>query len=66
MTPRKARQSEIRSTAYAEAAALLEADCNSADLQCAERMSEADEERVREYIRNDIVAMLRKRAGDQA
>jgi hypothetical protein len=46
--------------AYLEAAALLAADCDSADLPL--DLSEEDESLVREFIRNEIVAELRASA----
>lgn len=51
----------IRRQAYAEAAALLEADMSSADLQCDQVSSgftEKEAEQVREYIRTVIVGVL--------
>jgi hypothetical protein len=49
---------ELRRLAYREAAALLAADMDSADLPA--DLSEEDESRVREYIRLQIVAMLER------
>jgi hypothetical protein len=46
--------------AYEEAAALLAADCDSADLPL--DLSEEDESLVREFIRNEIVTELRASA----
>jgi hypothetical protein len=48
--------------AYEEAAALLAADCDSADLPL--DLSEEDESLVREFIRNIIVRDIRIIAGN--
>jgi|HubBroStandDraft_3_1064219.scaffolds.fasta_scaffold135830_3 hypothetical protein len=49
---------DLVKTAYREAAALLAADCDSADLACESTLSEEDESLVREYIRKKIVEEL--------
>lgn len=61
MTAKKMTKTEIRLTAYREAAALLAADCDSADLQCESTQSEEDASAVREYIRDTIVGLLDKK-----
>lgn len=50
---------ELRKQAYREAAALLAADMDSADLSPG--MTEEDESEVREFIRNHIVGELEKK-----
>lgn len=52
-------KSELRRRAYAEAAALLEVDMDGADLPY--DLSEKEESQMREFIRNEIVAMLHRR-----
>lgn len=50
----------LRRIAYREAAALLAADCDDADLNCDSSLSEEDTLTVREFIRNQIVVMLER------
>lgn len=51
---------QLRKFAWREAAALLEADCDSADLP-EDQLTEEEEDFVREFIRNEIVNTLRRR-----
>ena len=54
---------ELQKLAWREAAALLAADMDDADLP--EHLSEEEEEYVREFIRTKIVAELEKRGGEK-
>jgi hypothetical protein len=50
----------LKRQAFNEAAALLEAEMSSVELQCDMDLPEDDAEDVREYIRVEIVQLLRK------
>ena len=55
-------KASLKKIAYAEAAALLAADMDDAELGCAHFLSEVDEPRVRERIRNVLAPSLQRRA----
>lgn len=51
----------LKRTAYREAAALLRADMDDADLNCESTLSEEEASEVREYIRSQIAEELEKK-----
>lgn len=61
MSGRKIKR-DLRRRAFDEAAALLAADMDDADLQCEVELSEDDASKVREYIRTEIVSVLKRKA----